>query len=89
MSTIDTTITDIPLLRHRDTVSTPADQDDFVTKYEATNDHLSNNTVEEMNDVGSEMNVVAGEVNTNAASAATSETNAGNSETTCYILSSP
>ena len=70
MSTITTTVSAIPLLRHRNTVSNPADQDDFVTKYEATNDALSNNLVSEINDIGSEINIVSGEVNVNAGLAA-------------------
>ncbi len=76
-ATISTTVSTIPLLRHRDTVLVfPADQDDFVAKYEATNDYLSITTVPQINAVGdqidlvtSQINVVAGEVNTNAISA--------------------
>ena len=76
---IDTTISTIPLLRHRDTViNFPVDQDDFVTKYEATNDHLSISTVPQINAVrdqidlvASQMNIVAGEVNDNAGIATT------------------
>lgn len=80
MSEITTTVSSIPLLRHRDTVQTPEDQNDFVTKYEITNDHLSNNTVSEINNIGSEMNTVATEVNDNAVAAASSESNASASE---------
>lgn len=49
-------ISNIPPLRHRNTVSTPADQDDFVSKYELTNDHLSNTFVPEMNSAISTIN---------------------------------
>lgn len=73
MATLPTThpnitevIADIPLLRHRDTVSTPADQDDFVAKYEATNDHLSNNTVPEINTQKDEQNTLADWMETTA-----------------------
>lgn len=82
-ASITTTVSAIPLLRHRDTVVTPADQDDFVAKYEATNDHLSNTTVSELNDIGNEIdavtaqiNTVAGEVNTNASIASAAATTA-------------
>ena len=61
----------IPLLKHRNTVVTLADQDEFVTKYEATNDHLSNNTVVEVNAICNEIDVVASEI-----SVMKSETNA-------------
>ena len=77
MSTITTTVSAIPLLRHRNTVSNPADQDDFVTKYEATNDALSNNLVSEINDIGSEINVVAGEASVNTGLAQTAAINTG------------
>lgn len=78
-SRVTTDATSIPALRHRDTViNFPADQDDFVIKYEANNDHLVTNTVPEFNAIGDEMNliademnVVAGEVNTNASTATT------------------
>jgi len=53
----------IPLLKHRNTVVTLADQNEFVTKYEATNDHLSNNTVVEVNAICNEIDVVASEIN--------------------------
>ena len=63
MSTITTTMSPIPLLKHRNTVVTLADQDEHVTKYEATNDHLSNNTVVEVNAICNEIDVVASEIN--------------------------
>jgi hypothetical protein len=88
MSTITTTLSPIPLLKHRSTVVTLADQDEFVTKYEATNDHLSNNTVVEVNDICNEMNSVASEINvsvitttTKANEASTSATSASDSAT--------
>jgi len=80
MSTIDTTIRDVSLLKHRDTVLTPADQDEFVTKFETTMDELSEQLVTDINDVSGEMNVVADEVNTNASNASTSASNASTSE---------
>ena len=63
MSTITTTLSPIPLLKHRNTVVTLSDQNEFVTKYEATNDHLSNNTVVEVNAICNEIDVVASEIN--------------------------
>jgi len=52
-------ISDIPLLIHRNTVSTPAEQDAFVIAYEATNDALSNDTVPEINTQKDEQNTLA------------------------------
>ena len=40
----------LPLFRHRDTVVTPADQNQFVTQFENTMDTLSNNVIPAMND---------------------------------------
>jgi len=74
MSTITTTVRDVSLLKHRDTVLTPADQDEFVSKFEITMDELSEQLVVDINDVSDEMNIVAGEVNTNASASATSAT---------------
>ena len=79
MSTITTTMSPIPLLKHRNTVVTLADQDEFVTKYEATNDHLSNNTVVEVNAICNEIDVVASEINVMK-----SETNANKNDTLDY-----
>jgi len=79
MSTITTTMSPIPLLKHRNTVVTLADQDEFVTKYEATNDHLSNNTVVEVNAICDEIDVVASEINV-----MNSETNANKNDTLDY-----
>ena len=69
----------IPLLKHRNTVVTLADQDEFVTKYEATNDHLSNNTVVEVNAICNEIDVVASEINV-----MNSETDANKNDTLDY-----
>lgn len=64
MAPMTTTISSIPLLRHRDTViNFPADQDDFVTKYEATNDHLSVTTVTELNAFKDQANALEANVN--------------------------
>ena len=79
MSTITTTMSPIPLLKHRNTVVTLADQDEHVTKYEATNDHLSNNTVVEVNAICDEIDVVASEINVMK-----SETNANKNDTLDY-----
>ena len=79
MSTITTTMSPIPLLKHRNTVVTLADQDEFVTKYEATNDHLSNNTVVEVNAICDEIDVVASEINV-----MNSETSANKNDTLDY-----
>ena len=76
MAYITKTLSAIPLLRHRDTVVTLADQDDFVVKYEATNDHLSNTTVTELNTINSEINIIIDEINalsTNAITAIAKE----------------
>lgn len=66
IDTITSTISNIPLLRKRDTVnpSSQSDKDDFVTKYEATNDHLANNTVSEINTTISQTNTTIGQINT-------------------------
>ena len=79
MSTITTTMSPIPLLKHRNTVVTLADQNEFVTKYEATNNHLSNNTVVEVNAICDEIDVVASEINV-----MNSETNANKNDTLDY-----
>jgi len=65
-------ISNIPLLRHRDTVSTLGDQDDFVTKYEATNDHLSQVFVSEMNATIADMNAKVSSASSSASSASSS-----------------
>jgi len=75
MSEITTTISTIPSAGQRGVQS----RDDFVTAQEGFQDHLVDNTVDEMNDVASEMNVVASEVNTNATIASDSATEASNS----------
>ena len=79
MSTITTTMSPIPLLKHRNTVVTLADQNEFVTKYEATNNHLSNNTVVEVNAICDEIDIVASEINV-----MNSETNANKNDTLDY-----
>ena len=63
---ITETVSDIPLLRKRDTVnpSSQVDKDDFVTKYEATNDHLANNTVIELNTLKEQINTTTGQIST-------------------------
>ena len=43
-------IPDLPLFKHRDTVVTPADQNQFVTQFENTMDTLSNSVIPAMND---------------------------------------
>ena len=43
-------IPDLPLFRHRDTVITSADQNQFVTQFENTMDTMSNNVIPSMND---------------------------------------
>lgn len=63
MTFISKVLSAIPLLRHRDTVVTIADQDDFVTKYEATNDALATDTVPDINTLVSQFNVLAQEIN--------------------------
>lgn len=57
-------LSNIPLLRHRDTVNPniQADKDDFVVKYEATNDHLANTTVAELNTVVEQINNTVGDM---------------------------
>lgn len=42
-------IPDLPLFRHRDTVVTPADQNQFVTQFENTMDTLSNDVIPVLN----------------------------------------
>lgn len=66
IDTITETVSNIPLLRKRDTVnpSSQSDKDDFVAKYEATNDHLANTTVTEINTVISQTNITIGQINT-------------------------
>lgn len=49
-------IPDLPLFRHRDTVVTPADQNQFVTQFENTMDTLSNGVIPAMNTSISDMN---------------------------------
>lgn len=46
----------LPLFRHRDTVVTPADQNQFVTQFETTMDTLSNNVIPAMNDSITDIN---------------------------------
>ncbi len=43
-------IPDLPLFRHRETVVTPTDQNQFVTQFENTMDTLSNGVIPAMND---------------------------------------
>ena len=40
----------LPLFKHRDTVVTPADQNQFVTQFETTMDTMSNDVIPSMND---------------------------------------
>lgn len=42
-------IPDLPLFRHRDTVVTPADQNQFVTQFENTMDTMSNDVIPALN----------------------------------------
>lgn len=42
-------IPDLPLFRHRDTVVTPADQNQFVTQFETTMDTMSNDVIPALN----------------------------------------
>ncbi len=42
-------IPELPLFRHRETVVTPADQNQFVTQFENTIDTLSNNVIPALN----------------------------------------
>ena len=42
-------IPDLPLFKHRDTVVTPADQNQFVTQFENTMDTLSNGVIPAIN----------------------------------------
>ena len=88
MADITQNISDIPLLKHRDTVVSLADQDEFVSKFEATMDTLSNNTVVELNTFKEQVNTVKDETNTakdtavaKAQEASNSATNASQSET--------
>lgn len=64
MAEIEQTISAIPKLKHRETVVTIQDQDEFVQKYEATNDHLADSTVIELNIFATQTNEVKDEVNT-------------------------
>ena len=77
---ITQTITTIPEAGHRGTDI----RDDFVTKQEAFQDQLSNNStgfVVEMNTLAEQIETARGEINTSETNAATSETNAAASET--------
>ena len=46
----------LPLFRHRDTVVTPADQNQFVTQFENTMDTMSNDVIPAMNDAIEDIN---------------------------------
>ena len=46
----------LPLFRHRDTVITPADQNQFVTQFETTMDTMSNDVIPAMNDAITDIN---------------------------------
>lgn len=63
---IEKKLSNIPLLRKRITVNPTiqADKDDFMDKYETTNDHLANITVIELNTVISQTNTTIGQINT-------------------------
>jgi hypothetical protein len=64
MSTINTTVRDVPLMRHRDTVLVfPADEDDFVLKFETATRALTYQLVPDLNAVKDETNIVIGELN--------------------------
>ena len=82
-------VTDIPQLRKRDTViNFPADQDDFVDKFEANNDHLAIVTVPQLNTMKNQLNVFKTEVEdervtmTNLSSNATTQANKATTEAT-------
>lgn len=49
-------IPDLPLFRHRDTVATPADQNQFVTQFENTMDTMSNDVIPAINDAITDIN---------------------------------
>ena len=78
INTISQVMSSIPLLRHRSTVnpSSQSDKDDFVAKYEATNDHLANNTVSEMNTFRGQLNTTAGQINIVSSEVATNASQA-------------
>lgn len=63
---IDKKLSNIPLLRKRITVNPTiqADKDDFMDKYETTNDHLSNKTVGELNQIVDEVNNTTTQIDT-------------------------
>ena len=46
----------LPLFKHRDTVVTPADQNQFVTQFENTMDTMSNDVIPAMNDAIEDIN---------------------------------
>ena len=50
-------IPDLPLFKHRDTVVTPADQNQFVTQFENTMDTLSKGVIPAMNTSISDINI--------------------------------
>ena len=49
-------IPDLPLFKHRDTVVTPADQNQFVTQFENTMDTMSNDVIPAINDAITDIN---------------------------------
>lgn len=61
---IEKKLSSIPLLRKRSTVNPTiqADKDDFMDKYETTNDHLSNKTVGELNQIVDEVNIITEQI---------------------------
>ena len=52
----------LPLFRHRDTVVTPADQNQFVTQFENTMDTLSNNVIPAINTAIEDINQIEQEI---------------------------
>lgn len=75
------TVSTIPAWKHRNTVITIEDQDEFVATGEALFDHLSASTQPEMNTVGSEMNALSTWMETTAQGAADDATAAATSAT--------
>lgn len=49
-------IPDLPLFKHRDTVVTPSDQNQFVTQFETTMDTMSNDVIPAINDAITDIN---------------------------------
>lgn len=71
---ITQSISTIPPLRLTETViNLPADEDDFVAKYEANNAHLVNNLVPELNTLKTQLNTTIGQMNTVSGEITTAE----------------